>query len=352
MVLHSTHGGMLSSTIMSLHLRSWLASSRYLLFALLIWALVILHLRLNATNPPKQLPSSLGLLPNYDNVGIANGVCGEGTQSRRVVVTVKTGATEASVKIPSQLQTFLRCAPHVLIFSDMEADIGSTHLYDALDAIPDSVKEKNSDFDLYRKQKELNDSTKIATLLGDMKDPRRPSDLAAWTLDKYKNLHIVEKAWAMQPDMDWYFHIDADTYVVWSTLMLWLERLDPSEKSFIGSLSYINGKAFAHGGSGMLLSHAATHDFTVTHYGTVARWDDKLHDNCCGDWVLAQALKEFDMDVMNANPTINGDQPHVIPFSSDRWCKPLVTMHHITSDEARLLSDFESRRKDISVRQI
>jgi hypothetical protein len=73
-----------------------------------------------------------------------------------------------------------------------------------------------------------------------MRDPRLPDYLAAWTLDKYKKLHIVEKACAMKPDLDWYLHIDADTYVIWPSLVEWLEQLDLSKESFLGSMSYIN----------------------------------------------------------------------------------------------------------------
>jgi hypothetical protein len=50
-----------------------------------------------------------------------------------VVIVVKTGATEALNRIPTQLLTFLSCAKDdVLIFSDMEQDIGGFHVYDAL----------------------------------------------------------------------------------------------------------------------------------------------------------------------------------------------------------------------------
>lgn len=125
-------------------------------------------------------------------------------------------------------------------------------------------------------------------LLKRYRDPRLPDYLAAWTLDKYKKFHIVEKAWAMKPDMDWYLHIDTDTYVIWPSLVAWLEQLDSSKESFLGSLSYIDNLPFAHGGSGMLMSGAAMRNFAVTHNGTASRWDNKMQKECCGDWVLAR----------------------------------------------------------------
>jgi hypothetical protein len=180
--------------------------------------------------------------------------------------------------------------------------------------------------------------------------PRNHDDLAAWVLDKYKNNHIVEKAWDLKPDMDWYLHIDADTYVLLSSLLAWVQRLDPSKESFYGSLSYIVGKPFAHGGSGLLLSNAATRNFVTTHNGTAANWDFEMHNNCCGDWVLAQILHEYGMDVKQSWPTLNGETPDTIPFASDHWCQPLVTMHHISPADAERLKRFEEARENKEVR--
>jgi hypothetical protein len=73
-----------------------------------------------------------------------------------VVIVVKTGATEALNRIPTQLLTFLSCAKDdVLIFSDMEQDIGGFHVYDALVDVVQEARTVNSDFDLYEMQKQV-----------------------------------------------------------------------------------------------------------------------------------------------------------------------------------------------------
>jgi hypothetical protein len=112
----------------------------------------------------------------------------------------------------------------------------------------------------------------------------------------------------------------------------------------LGSLSYINNLLFAHGGSGMLISGSAMRNFAVTHNGTASRWDYKMQKECCGDWVLAQILKEYGMDLMNSWPTISGESLFTTPFASDHWCQPLVTMHHISAADAQLLGTFEDKR--------
>lgn len=277
-------------------------------------------------------------------------VCSPFTGFERVVITVKTGATEASQRIPVQLRTTLQCAPHVYIFSDMAQMIGNVEVYDALDETADEVKHGNTDFDIYRKQQELKDPAKIVAQLKSMKSPGS-NELAAWTLDKYKNIHIVEKTWELRPGMDWYLHIDADTYVIWPSLIEWLRRLDKKKDLFLGSTTYINDNPFAHGGSGILMSGVAMRTLADENNGTAARWDPEVHNNCCGDYLLAQALKEYEIGpVKNSWPTINGESQNTIPFGDEHWCQPVVTMHHVSTDEMEEMVKFEEKRPKKSVR--
>jgi hypothetical protein len=72
----------------------------------------------------------------------------------------------------------------------------------------------NPDFEFYKKQKELWENNQNMNILQGVRNPKNKEELAAWTLDKYKFIHVVEKTWAMKPDMDWYLFIDADTYLI------------------------------------------------------------------------------------------------------------------------------------------
>ncbi|KAL2063776.1 hypothetical protein VTL71DRAFT_5581 [Oculimacula yallundae] len=276
-----------------------------------------------------------------------NNLCSNVTGYDRIAITVKTGATEAAEKVPVQLRTSLRCVPieNIMWFSDMDQDIGDHKLHDALDTIDSAVTDGNPDFDIYRKQQELQDPLMIASQLKGMKDPSDANNLAAWKLDKYKNIHIVEKSWALKPNMDWYLHIDADTYIIWSSLLAWLPTLNPSKRSFTGSKIYDNGQAFAHGGSGLLLSNAASNDLVVVHNGTAARWDSKMDKIAFGDSLLAKALYEYGIEVTNSFPMFSGQTPATLWFHKDVWCMPIVTLHHISAEESDLLKMFEERRE-------
>lgn len=62
---------------------------------------------------------------------------------------MKTGATEAFAKLPEHLLTLSRCVPNLMIFSDLEQDIGTFHIYDAPSEVSDKYKNNNEDFELY-----------------------------------------------------------------------------------------------------------------------------------------------------------------------------------------------------------
>jgi hypothetical protein len=87
-------------------------------------------------------------------------------------------------------------------------------LYRLRNTISPSIINNNPDFKFYNEQKELWQSKHNIDILQGAKNPENTEELAAWTLDKYKFIHVLEKTWAMKPDMDWYLLIDADTYLL------------------------------------------------------------------------------------------------------------------------------------------
>lgn len=273
--------------------------------------------------------------------------CPDTPRSARVVVSVKTGASEAADKLPAQMQSTLRCAKNVLFFSDLEQDVGEYHLHDSLDAILPSVTEQNPDFDFYHQQSEMWKSNGNISSLKGYKNPEKLDEVAAWTLDKYKNLHIVEKTWALKPDMDWYIFIDADSYLFWSNLLSWLATMNPNKKSYFGSEVNLSGTRFAHGGSGIVISRAAMHQLVVEHNGTAAKWDPKIKEHCCGDLVLGMALKEYGTELQDVWPLFSGEAPSTLPFgpgTPEYVCRPALTMHHLSPTEMIELSEFEQQR--------
>jgi hypothetical protein len=268
-----------------------------------------------------------------------------------IAIAVKTGATEATGKIPMLMQTALLCAGSVMIFSDLEQNIAGHQLHDALSDIPRSAMEGNSDFEFYWKLKEVEKYGQIERMLKGAKDPRIPRDLAAWTLDKYKQLHILEKLFAAYPDKDWYLMMDADTYLVWPNLHTWLQQLpDPvATPLYLGSPAKVGDVQFAHGGSGIFISRAAMYDFAVTNKGVASRWDKPMHEECCGDLVIGTVFKKSGILLKPSWPTVNGEKLITLPFGPTHWCQPVVTMHHVEPHEMNLLANLESSRNHTRV---
>jgi hypothetical protein len=72
----------------------------------------------------------------------------------------------------------------------------------------------------------------------------------------------------------------------------WLQRLKPTDKHYLGSVTMINDFPFAHGGSGYILSKASIADFAGNHPGIANKYDVQAKSECCGDYLLAAAMKE------------------------------------------------------------
>ncbi|OAQ73253.1 glycosyltransferase family 31 protein [Pochonia chlamydosporia 170] len=256
-----------------------------------------------------------------------------------VQLIMKTGASESYSKIPTQLMTNLKCVPDFLFFSDMAQKIAGYTIHDSLDTVLDEVKEKNKDFELYHRQKKCPI---------DQEQCNKNHDVAkqGWDLDKYKNIHMAEKAYKLRPNADWYLFVDADTYVVFPTLMEWLKALDPNKPHYIGSVAYLGGFPFGHGGSGYLVSKAAMHAMFYGKTGVANKYDEPVQHTCCGDYMWSKALKdETGIEVVNAWPVINGEKPHTLPYAEDEWCQPIVTMHHAAAEDISDIYAFEKERK-------
>lgn len=206
--------------------------------------------------------------------------------TKNILLAVKTGATEAFDRLPVQLMTTLKCLPDFLLFSDLEQHIGGHRVRDSLDAVLPEAQEGNSDFDLYRLQKECavdQDSC--------VKQLESPAD-AAWKLDKYKNIHMAEKSYKMHPDKDWYIFVDADTYVSWPNMVYGLSQLDPKKEHLLGVPTVIGSRLFAHGGSGYIVSQASMKEMIGKNPGIANRYDVEMQHNCCGDFMFSQVLNE------------------------------------------------------------
>lgn len=270
-----------------------------------------------------------------------------------IAIVVKTGATAIHDRLPTQVSTSLQCVKEPLIFSDLESNLGDLHVHDVLSNFTSSVAENNEDFDIYRLQKTYlaqgreNDIRRLRELPIATKDWRTEGRNAAWSLDKYKFLHIVERAWLLRPEQDWYLFLEADTYLSWPNLLSWTSVLDPTQRMYLGHpvLMYEHEPRiyFAHGGAGILLSGATVREFAEKQ-DLAKRWDNRIAKMWFGDFVLADALhEELRLGVSNASLSMSPDDPSAVTFRPEVWCQPLVTIHHMTSRQFDQLWQWEQK---------
>ncbi|TEA22600.1 hypothetical protein C8034_v002939 [Colletotrichum sidae] len=265
-------------------------------------------------------------------------VCDTFPDTSNILVIMKTGATESFDKVPTQLMTMLKCLPEFFIFSDLDQTIANYHVRDSLDSVLPEAMDGNKDFDLYRRQKACQADQQSCNKLAVSKDE-------GWNLDKYKNVHIAEKTYHMRPNYDWYVYIDADTYVLWPTLVQWLKKLNPKNKHYLGSVTMVRNFIFGHGGSGYIVSQAAMHDMIAGKEKVGNQWDVRASKECCGDYIFALAMKDnADVNVHNVWPTINGEKPFTLPYGPTHWCHPIVTMHHMNAEEISTFWEYEHKR--------
>lgn len=263
-----------------------------------------------------------------------------------VAVIVKTGANVLYDKVPFQLLTALRCTDDPLIFSDLAQTLGSYQVHDVLDNVTAAVK-NSLDFEYYR---QLQEYKKFGQDVRDLRD----SSEAGWKLDRYKFIPMLKKTWEMRPNHDWYIFLEGDTYAMWTNIMLWLQRFDPNKPHYFGEQTYVNNEAFAHGGSGFIISRGAMSKVLDDDPDITTRYDEIAQREYYGDYILMKALKEKDIELSLYKPLLQGEPPSTIRFGPGRylgeryWCQPLMSFHHVTPIDVDAVWQYEQQRQDLS----
>jgi len=277
-----------------------------------------------------------------------NATCQNSDNAGRIVVVLRTGATEAYTKVPTQLLTALQCVPNLLIVSDMEQDISGYHLHDVLKNVTPNIRENHPDFDLYRLQRALQQEGLIDNLESVVakkyNNKKRELEKAALTLDKYKYFHMMYLAWEKYSQKDWFVFIESDTYLVWPTLLQWLDTLDPAKELLIGSPTYKSDDRLAYGGSGIILSNAAMRKIAVEHADEASDLDVRMKVHASGDYLFSKALQEWDIPIQGVWPMLGGESPATLPYGPAAWCEPVITLHGMTPGDIDRVWTFAKNR--------
>ncbi|KKK12830.1 hypothetical protein ARAM_001162 [Aspergillus rambellii] len=266
-----------------------------------------------------------------------------------ILVALKTGTTEALEKVPVHLETTLRCLPHYVIFSDYEEEFAGVHTYDILRSVSGETKRTNPDFGIYNRLHTLGRRGLTAEDWTDeMNGPFGKQGNPGWKLDKWKFVPMIDEALQIQPGIQWYMFVEADTYVVWSNLATWLARFDPEKPYYIGSPMQISGEVFAYGGSGIVLSNAAMRLVSrhrARHFDDVERM---TADNWAGDHVLGKILYDLGVSLVRSWPMLLPSSVWEFPYFAEGhnrnpWCYPAVSYHHMSPEDIQNMWLFEQQ---------
>lgn len=253
-------------------------------------------------------------------------ICDAYPDPGNIAIVVKTAAWQALDRLPTQLITSLQCVKQPLIFSDLEQTLGRHRIHDALASVlPDAI-ERNANSDLYREQKRLVASNRANELskLQDLNEDAKVAALAG--LDKYKILHMIEQAFKLQPEQDWYVFVEDDTYLIWPNLLAWLKTLDASKELFFGLPLQARDDTYA-GTSAFVLSLASLHKI---NHGLASQWDTRISNLPSAHAVLAQALADLKIPLTDASSLLSPNPLSLLPFSQSTWCKPLITIPQVS----------------------
>jgi hypothetical protein len=302
--------------------------------------------------------TSISGIPSAQQIsqGAETPICPESPIANDVLVVLRTGATEALEKLPVHFETTLRCVPDYIVYSDMEEEIQGHQVYDVFEGISDELKASAPEFKLYdHLRTHGREGLKNTTHLGS--GPDGALDNPSWKLDRFKFLPMVDNALKYRPNAKWFMFIEADTYMVWQNLLEYLSRFDHDQPLYIGKHMYIGQTVFAHGGSGFALSSAAIRKVTERRNANLAEYDEFTTKSWAGDMVLAQALKEVNVDLFWAFPHFQGDpvsslDHNVSKLDKTPWCYAPITYHHMRPTNIQDLWNFEQTRQQIGRTQL
>lgn len=258
--------------------------------------------------------------------------CKSLASTKDMLVVVRTPASELYSQLPAHFFTTLRCVDF-LLYSTVHQNIGPYTVHDALANISDARRAKHGDFELYDK---LQSAQNFVTDLHSITEDNDHN------LDKWGIIPHVVDAYKQYPDKKWFVFIESDTYLSVSNMLPWLAKLDHEKDLFAGAQVMIGDVELAHSGSGIILSQTTAAKLSERATTRTDAWQDMVGGSCCGDKILAQALKEVNVTLHRSFPMIQGETPFSLDWSERHWCRTAMTWHRMTPSTLDMLWQFES----------
>lgn len=266
-------------------------------------------------------------------------LCDHQEDIKDILVVVRGHAHEMFSGNVSTLLSTLKCVDH-LLFSTVAHDFGEGQgvSIDALANVTESIKKEKKEFELYRKIAE-------AAKAGNV-DPEAIKEDQDHNLGKFTMIPTVLEAYERYPKKKWFMFVEAKTYVSIPNLIAWTSKMNSEHSVFAGAQVMIGDVELPHSGSGILMSAAALEKLKLQNEIKKAKWEEMVSNSCCGDKILAEALKDAGVGLNKAFPITQGETPFTLDWSKRHWCKAAVTWHGIEPENVRVLHNLDRKWYD------
>lgn len=272
----------------------------------------------------------------------------KGLTTDDVILMFKTGATVLWKRVPIHMATTFSPnridSNNIIIYSDYHETIGQWDIIDVLSNSSDKVRTSET-FQPYLQQQDYEARQNYAEMSNVPGDAAGPA--GGWKLDKYKFLPIIEHAGRNKPNAKWYIFMEDDSYIFLPNLLRHLEKFDHKDPWYLGSLAWIHGDYFAHGGSGFALSRGAWEKSFGKDPKIVEKFEKFTEEHGCGDHILGHVLHEYGVqfgETTDDNRFRYGFNPEShwsTWYEPANWCKPVYSWHHTHSKDVARFYNLE-----------
>lgn len=120
---------------------------------------------------------------------------------------LKMGHADTKDKLDAQFESVSACfdKDELLVYSDLDETVHGHQAIDVLADSPSIYYHDNPDFVNYIWQKEMRANGTLDV------DKEATARIQGWRMDKFKFLPMIERAWRMRPNKEFYFFFETDT---------------------------------------------------------------------------------------------------------------------------------------------
>lgn len=254
----------------------------------------------------------------------------------RTFLLLKTGVEVAYTRLPAHFDTSFDIFPHHAVYADTSDVIDGMPMFDAISFLDEETLNHPA-LEAYRVRRQ---ASKYGWHWGSDRVNVPGDPKGGWNLDRFKNVPAFAHAYLNNPGFDWYYMMDADSYITASTLEQVTKDKNVSEPIYLGKAVGAGTDIFAHGGSGILFSRGAMElmfgSTEETAMEAVALSGSHAVHECCGDevasFVYRNRTRHEPGNTLQYNEVgqFQGDPPSHQHVMFNEWCKPVGTFHFLS----------------------